>query len=107
VVLSTLGESKSIREIMIEDFVPTSRSLFKSVQRLSKSTDQIFFSRFNAAFGLFHINRFLQLPVQERSFHIHLMDVHPALVGDGQENAKGLQAHHRGESLLEVNSRDL
>jgi hypothetical protein len=63
-----------VKKKVIHFSIPSSRSLLKTIERFLKVTNKVGVI-LNIARRLFHVNLFLQIPMQEGRFNIHLMDL--------------------------------
>jgi hypothetical protein len=63
-----------VKKNAIHFSIPSSRSLLKTIERFLKAENKARVI-LNIARRLFHVDFFLQIPMQEGGFNIHLMDL--------------------------------
>ena len=91
-----------VKSKFVHFFIPSSRSLLKTVERCFKETykDGVIL---NISTRLFHVDLFLQIPMQEGKFNIHLMD----LAFMSGHKVDGIHFGYRGKCFIVVNAFNL
>jgi hypothetical protein len=95
-----------VKKKVVHFGIPISRIFLKTIKRFLKVKNKARVI-LDIARRLFHVYFFLQIPMQEGGFDIHLMDL-PFMQGcKGKNKAYGIHFGYRGKGFIIVNSFNL